>query len=60
MDSTQRCPGNELNKTLVTFICECTSCGTDNEIFGDEIKKSHKCTKCGAELDLSKRKAPGK
>ncbi len=51
---TQRCPGNELNKSLTTYSCDCPSCGKENEIFGDELKKTHKCVVCGTELDLSK------
>jgi uncharacterized protein (DUF983 family) len=58
--TNQRCPGNELNKSLTTYSCECPSCGTSNEIFGDEMKKSHKCVECGTVLDLSKCKTDGK
>lgn len=46
----QRCPGNELNKSLHTFSCVCESCGASNEIFSDELGKSHHCTKCGKDL----------
>lgn len=55
-----RCPGNELNKSLSTYSCLCSSCGKDNEIFADEITKKHSCEACGAPLDLSKRKQAGK
>ncbi|MBU1171837.1 MAG: hypothetical protein KKD44_19965 [Proteobacteria bacterium] len=55
-----RCPGNELNKSLSTFSCDCPSCGKANEIFGDEMNKKHKCTACGTDLDLSKCKKAGK
>ena len=34
---SQRCPGNELNKSLTTYTCDCPSCGKENEIFGDEM-----------------------
>jgi uncharacterized protein (DUF983 family) len=60
MESNQRCPGNELNKTLQTYKCDCPSCGKENEIFGDELKKAHKCTECGTALDMSKCKLDGK
>ena len=57
---TQRCPGNELNKTLSAYTCECPSCGQENEIFADEMKKKNKCSACGAELDTSKCVISGK
>ena len=50
----QRCPGNELNKTLGTIDIKCSSCGTINEIFTDESDKAHKCTKCGELLEIKK------
>lgn len=56
----QRCPGNELNKSLSAYSCDCPSCGKENEIFGDERNKKHKCSACGAELDMTKCKLSGK
>lgn len=50
MSEAQRCPGNELNKSIGTIDIKCSSCGTVNEIFSDESDKTHKCTKCGAVL----------
>ncbi len=46
MSEAQRCPGNELNKSLGTIDIKCSSCGTVNEIFSDETGKNNKCTKC--------------
>jgi len=57
---SQRCPGNELNKSLITYACACPSCGKENEVFGDEMNKTHKCVACGTALDLSKCKPAGK
>lgn len=53
-DTAQRCPGNELNKSLSTIDVKCTSCGTVNEIFQDESDKKHQCTKCGESLEIPK------
>ncbi len=53
MDTTQRCPGNELNKSLQTYECKCSECGKENELFSDELNKSHKCTGCGVVLDTT-------
>lgn len=55
-----RCPGNELNKSLKTFVCTCSSCGKENEIFADEMNRKHACTACGTALDLTKCKEQGK
>lgn len=60
METTQRCPGNELNKSLTVYTCECPSCGKENEIFSDELKKARKCSACGAELDMNKCVLSGK
>lgn len=49
-----RCPGKELNKSLGTFVCNCSSCGKENEVFADEMNRKHACTACGTALDLSK------
>ena len=53
MSTLDRCPGNELNKTASIFTIACKSCGKENEVFADEIKKSVKCTACGELLDTS-------
>lgn len=52
-DSTQHCPGYEANKNLKSFKCKCGVCGLENEIFSDEMDRTHKCS-CGAKLDFSK------
>ncbi len=53
MTTLDRCPGNELNKSVSIFNIACKSCGKENEVFADEIKKSVKCTVCGEFLDTS-------
>lgn len=53
MTEATRCPGNELNKSVQMINVKCGKCGKENEIFADEVGKAHKCTSCGAELDLS-------
>ncbi|MBW1983043.1 MAG: hypothetical protein JRJ12_17735 [Deltaproteobacteria bacterium] len=49
----QHCPGWESFKNLKSFVCKCTSCGAEKEIFSDEFNKSHTCPKCGAEIDFA-------
>ena len=60
MATTQRCPGNELNKSLQTYSCKCPSCGKENEVFADELNKPRKCSSCGKDLDTSKCALDGK
>lgn len=53
MSTPQHCPGFENFKALKSFTCICPECGGKKEIFSDEFDKSHKCDKCGAEIDFS-------
>ncbi len=53
MNTTQRCPGNELNKSLQTYKCKCPECGKENEFFSDELNKSHKCVGCGVTVEMT-------
>jgi len=48
----QHCPGYQQFKSLKSFTCKC-SCGAEKEIFSDEFDKTHKCNKCGKEIDFS-------
>jgi len=51
MNDAQRCPGNELNKSLSTIDLKC-ACGAVMEIFSDEANKNHTCSACGASLTV--------
>ncbi|RUA01774.1 MAG: hypothetical protein DSY89_03985 [Deltaproteobacteria bacterium] len=53
MTTPQHCPGFQHNKNLRSFICKCPECGEKKEIFSDEFDKTHKCAKCGQEIDFS-------
>jgi len=49
----QHCPGFENFKNLEAFSCNCPSCGEEKEIFSDEFDRTHKCDKCGKEIDFT-------
>jgi uncharacterized protein (DUF983 family) len=52
--STPRhCPGFAELKNLKAFTCKCPSCGEAKEIFSDEFDRTHKCGKCGENIDFS-------
>jgi hypothetical protein len=53
MDTTQHCPGLEDIKNLKSFICICSNCGKEKEIFSDELIRQHICSGCDKELDIS-------
>lgn len=53
MSTLDRCPGNELNKSLTVYNFVCKKCGKENEIFADETGKTNKCSACGEILDTS-------
>lgn len=48
------CPGLEMHKNLSSFVCRCSECGKEKEIFSDEFNKPHVCAKCGKEIDFTK------
>ncbi len=54
MTTPQHCPGYEQFKSLKTFTCKCPECGEEKEIFSDEFDKTHKCDKCGKDIDFTK------
>jgi ribosomal protein S27E len=54
IDSTQHCPGLQAHKTLKSMIVKCDSCGTEKEIFSDELDRPQKCDNCGTALDVKK------
>ena len=48
------CPGFEQFKSLESFMCKCPECDEEKEIFSDEFDRTHKCSKCGKEIDFSR------
>lgn len=52
MTSTQHCPGHEPFKSIQPIEVTCKKCGTVNEVFSDEVEKSHACQKCREALDV--------
>ena len=54
MNTTQHCPGHEPFKSIQTIEVTCKKCGTHNEIFSDEIEKTHTCSACKEILELKK------
>ena len=55
----QHCPGFQDFKNLKSFICKCSACGHEVEIFSDEFDRPHKCKKCGADIDFTQCKLDG-
>ena len=47
------CPGFESFKDLESFICKCSNCGTEVEIFSDEFDREHTCKDCNKKIDFS-------
>lgn len=54
MSAPQHCPGYEKFKELSSFICTCTHCGAEKEIFSDEFDRQHRCPKCGQVIDCTR------
>ncbi|MCG8473060.1 MAG: hypothetical protein MI742_14565 [Desulfobacterales bacterium] len=52
MTTTQHCPGHEPFKSIQPIEVHCKKCGTANEIFSDEVEKTHLCTQCKEPLDI--------
>jgi uncharacterized protein (DUF983 family) len=53
MTTPQHCPGFQQFKNLKSFTCKCPKCDAEKEIFSDEFNKTHKCSKCGEEIDFT-------
>jgi uncharacterized protein (DUF983 family) len=53
MTTPQHCPGFQQFKNLKSFTCKCPKCNAVKEIFSDEFNKTHKCSKCGEEIDFT-------
>ena len=49
--SDQHCPGFESNKSLSEVKVTCPDCGTEVEVFSDEVEKTVKCPACGTSFD---------
>jgi DNA-directed RNA polymerase subunit RPC12/RpoP len=54
MTTPRHCPGFEDFKHLKAFICKCSNCGKEKEIFSDEFDQKHVCPECGKEIDFTK------
>ena len=48
---TTHCPGHEKFKILESYSCTCPQCGTQQEVFSDELEKRRKCRQCGGEFN---------
>ena len=59
MSTPQHCPGFQAFKNLQSFICKCSNCGTEKEIFSDEFEKKHTCKNCGKQIDFTTCEAYG-
>ena len=53
MTTPQHCPGFERFKQLSSFICKCTECGAEQEIFSDEFDKVRSCKNCHKQIDFA-------
>ncbi len=52
MTTTQHCPGHEPFKSIQPIEVTCKTCDTVNEIFSDEMEKTHHCSKCKERLEV--------
>ena len=52
MITPTHCPGFEAIRNLESFICKCTHCGYEVEIFSDEFSKEHTCKECKNKIDF--------
>jgi len=52
MNTTQHCPGHEPFKSIQPIEVTCKKCGTVNEVFSDEVEKTHTCRSCKEVLDV--------
>ena len=53
MTTPKHCPGFENFKNLKSFQCKCPECGETKEIFSDEFENTHKCDKCGKDINFA-------
>jgi len=53
MSTPTHCPGFESFKNLKSFKCKCPESGWEKEIFSDEFDRTHRCDKCGEEIDFN-------
>lgn len=53
MTKPSHCPGFEEFKHLASFICKCSNCGREKEIFSDEFNREHHCPGCHQLLDFT-------
>jgi hypothetical protein len=52
-NTPQHCPGFERFRNLNSFICRCSDCGTEQEIFSDEFDRPRSCKKCHKPIDFT-------
>jgi hypothetical protein len=52
MNNTKHCPGFEQFRKLTSFICRCPGCGTEMEIFSDELSRPRLCPQCREQVDF--------
>jgi hypothetical protein len=53
MSKPQHCPGFEQFQHVQSFVCKCSHCGKEIEIFSDEFDKKHICKGCRKEIDFT-------
>lgn len=53
MTTFKHCPGHEPWKNLSSFICTCSNCGKEHEIFSDELNRKHICKECGSDIAVT-------
>ena len=53
MTTPMHCPGLQDLKNLKSFVCKCSNCGKEKEIFSDEFNREHTCAGCGQKIDFT-------
>ncbi len=51
-NTPQHCPGFTNFKNFKSFMCKCSECGKEKEIFSDEFDRPQTCTGCGKPTDF--------
>lgn len=54
MNTTRDCPKHGSVKSIKPIEVTCKKCGVINEVFSDEVEKTHACSKCKAILSVKK------
>lgn len=53
MSTPKHCPGFERFRNLNSFICKCSECGAELEVFSDEFDRTRSCKKCHKAIDFT-------